>query len=50
MHTGLLVKSFSWRGCTSEKHTRRGWATAEDVLNTRSAEDVLRWKAERRKA
>jgi DNA polymerase (family 10) len=29
---------------------RRGWASAEDVLTTRSAEDVLRWKAERKKA
>jgi len=29
---------------------RRGWATAKDVLNTRSAEDVLRWKAGREKA
>ncbi|MGD1994958.1 MAG: hypothetical protein PVI59_17325, partial [Anaerolineae bacterium] len=26
---------------------RRGWATADDVLNTRSLEDVLAWAAQR---
>ncbi len=29
---------------------RRGWATAADVLNTRSAEDVLTWSRRRRQA